>query len=123
LENEIIEIAKSYNIRILGPAENYKPILAIKSGRTYEGAKAVSSHTGSLTSSDELYEALFRQSGVIRVESVEELFNYGLAFSLIDIPKSNRVVILTNAGGPGIKEKLSKILPKFASLKNPVESI
>ena len=87
LENEIIEIAKSYNIRILDPAENYKPILAIKSGRTYEGAK---------------YEALFRQSGVIRVESVEELFNYGLAFSLIDIPKSNRVVILTNAGGPGI---------------------
>jgi len=45
-----------------------------------------------------------------------------LALSLIDIPKSNRVVILTNAGGPGIKEKLSKILPKFASLKNPVDT-
>jgi len=98
------------------------PFLAIKSVRTYEGAKAVSSHTGSLTSSNELYEALFRQSGVIIVESVEELFNYGLAFSITDIPKSNRVVILTNAGGPGIKEKLSKILPKFASLKNPVDT-
>jgi acetate---CoA ligase (ADP-forming) len=132
---EFLEVAREIT-------ENYKPILAIKSGRTYEGAKAVSSHTGSLTSSDELYEALFRQSGVIRVESVEELFNYGLAFSLLDIPKSNRVVILTNAGGPGImavdsairnklkvpeiseetKEKLSKILPKFASLKNPVDT-
>ena len=77
---EFLEVAREIT-------ENYKPILVIKSGRTYEGAK---------------YEALFRQSGVIRVESVEELFNYGLAFSLIDIPKSNRVVILTNAGGPGI---------------------
>ncbi len=132
---EFLEIAREIT-------ENYKPILAIKSGRTIEGAKAVRSHTGSLTSSDELYEALFKQSGVIRVESVEELFNYALAFSLIDIPKSNKIAILTNAGGPGIiavdsairnklkvpeisertKEKLSNVLPKFASLRNPIDT-
>lgn len=132
---EFLEIAREIT-------ENYKPILAIKSGRTLEGAKAVSSHTGSLTSSDELYEALFRQSGVIRVESVEELFNYALAFSLLDIPKSNRIAILTNAGGPGIlatdsairnklkvqeiseitKNKLREILPNFASLRNPIDT-
>ncbi|MCS7244549.1 MAG: acetate--CoA ligase family protein [candidate division WOR-3 bacterium] len=132
---EFLEVAREIT-------ENYKPILAIKSGRTEEGKRAVSSHTGSLTSSDELYEAVFKQSGVLRVESVEELFNYATAFSNLNIPKSNRIVILTNAGGPGIlavdsairnklsipetsektKEELRKILPNYASLKNPIDT-
>ncbi len=132
---EFLEIAREIT-------DNRKPIIAIKSGRTERGKQAISSHTGSLTSSDELYEAIFRQSGVIRVDSVEELFDYALAFSELEIPKGNRVVILTNAGGPGIiavdsairnnlnvietsdetKEKLKTILPSYASLKNPIDT-
>ncbi len=132
---EFLEIAREIT-------DSRKPIIAIKSGRTEKGKEAVSSHTGSLTSSDEVYEAIFRQSGVIRVDSVEELFDYALAFSELEIPKGNRIAILTNAGGPGIiavdsairnnlnvietsnetKEKLKIILPSYASLKNPIDT-
>lgn len=120
-----------------------KPILVIKSGRTLAGAKAASSHTGALAGSDEIYNAFFMQAGVIRVDSLEELFDCGVAFSTQPPPRSNRVAIITNAGGPGIvatdaivkggallasledktKEKLSKVLPHTASLQNPVDII
>jgi acetyltransferase len=79
-----------------------KPILAIKAGRTEEGAKAASSHTGALAGSDEAYDSLFTQCGVLRVESLEELFGYAMAFASQPLPKGNRVAIVTNAGGPGI---------------------
>jgi len=79
-----------------------KPVIAIKAGRTPEGAGAASSHTGALASSDEVYDAIFNQSGVIRVESVEELFNHAKAFSTQPIPSGNRVAIISNAGGPAI---------------------
>lgn len=79
-----------------------KPIIAIKSGRTKEGQKAASSHTGALSGSDEMYDSLFIQSGVVRVETLEELFEYALAFSNQPLPSGNRAVIVTNAGGPGI---------------------
>jgi len=77
-----------------------KPILAVKSGRTTEGAKAASSHTGALSGSDEVYDSLFAQCGVLRVETLEELFRYGIAFANQPLPKGRRAAIVTNAGGP-----------------------
>lgn len=79
-----------------------KPVLVLKAGRTPAGARAVSSHTGSLAGSDEVYEAIFAQAGVLRVESIEELFDYAGAFARQPLPRGRRVAIVTNAGGPGI---------------------
>ncbi len=121
----------------------HKPILAVKSGRSIEGARAAASHTGALVGSDSSYDALFHQSGILRVESVDELFNQAIAFSKQPIPKGNRIAIVTNAGGPGImatdaairhnlklaplsdetKRKLKKELPPTASVENPVDVI
>ncbi len=118
-----------------------KPILAIKSGRTAAGARAASSHTGALAGSDEAYDALFAQCGVLRVESLEELFDHALAFSCQPLPKGNRVAIVTNAGGLGImavdaavrygleiaalqegtQERLRQGLPPAANIHNPVD--
>ena len=126
---------------ITGEHGNKKPILAIKSGRTAAGARAASSHTGALAGSDEAYDALFAQCGVLRVESLEELFDYALAFSTQPLPKGNRMAIITNAGGLGIMTtdaavrygleiaefqaetvaKLKAGLPPAASIHNPVD--
>ncbi len=120
-----------------------KPILALKAGRTAAGAKAASSHTGSLAGSDEVYDAIFLQSGVLRVEFTAELFDYAIAFARQPIPKSNRVGIITNAGGPGILTTdacirygmsiptlspdtiatLKSFLPATAALNNPIDMI
>lgn len=121
----------------------HKPMLAIKSGRSAEGARAAASHTGSLAGSDNAYDALFHQSGILRVEGIDELFNRALAFAKQPIPKGNRIAIVTNAGGPGImatdaairhnlrmatlseetKQKLKQELPPTASIQNPVDVI
>lgn len=136
---EFIRVAR----QITGEIARPKPIIAIKSGRTTEGAKAASSHTGSLAGADDVYDAVFMQSGVLRVETVEELFNYAVAFSKQPLPKGNRVAIVTNAGGPGIiatdaairhgltlaeldektKTVLKKFLPHTANINNPVDVI
>ena len=79
-----------------------KPIIAVKSGRTIAGAKAASSHTGALAGMDVGTHALFEQCGVLRVNTVERLFDLAQAFSKQPIPKGKRVAVLTNAGGPGI---------------------
>ncbi|MDD5424886.1 MAG: acetate--CoA ligase family protein [candidate division Zixibacteria bacterium] len=79
-----------------------KPIVAVKSGRTKLGAKAASSHTGALAGLDVGVDALFDQAGVIRVDTVEELFDVAAAMSMQPIPRSNRVIVVSNAGGPGI---------------------
>lgn len=120
-----------------------KPILAIKTGRTQEGAAAAASHTGSLAGSDEVYDALFAQAGVIRVDSVEELFDYADVFVEPKLPTGRRTAIVTNAGGPGIMAtdaciryglKLARFneytikslrfqMPPASSLKNPVDVI
>jgi acetyltransferase len=117
------------------------PILAIKSGRTLEGAKAASSHTGALAGSDEVYDSVFMQSGVLRVETIEELFDYAVAFAHQPLPKGNRIAIVTNAGGAGIlatdaavryslqlaplnqetQQKLRTLLPPTANVANPVD--
>ena len=120
-----------------------KPIIAVKAGVSPEGAKAASSHTGALAGSDEAYNAILKQSGVLRVESIIDLFDYARAFAKQPRPKGNRVAIITNGGGPGImatdasvryglqisqfsevtKAKLRAGLPKEASVNNPVDLI
>ena len=123
--------------------ETHKPMLCLKSGRSAEGAKAVSSHTGSLAGSDSVYDALLVQSGVQRVETIAELFDYAALYTTQPLPKGPRVAIITNAGGPGImatdaairnglqlaklsdetKAKLKPSLPAAAALGNPVDVI
>lgn len=120
-----------------------KPILAIKSGRTIEGASAAASHTGSLAGSDEIVDAAFDQAGIIRCHNIEEMFNIAIAMTYQALPEDNRVAIITNAGGPGVlttdaaiheglslatfSEKTTEIfkksLPKTANIKNPVDVI
>lgn len=123
--------------------ETGKPMLCLKSGRSAEGARAVSSHTGSLAGSDSVYDALLIQSGVQRVDTIGELFDYAALYTTQRLPDGNRVAIVTNAGGPGImatdaavrfglklaeisdatKAKLVDSLPATASLRNPVDVI
>ena len=120
-----------------------KPILAVKSGTSSEGAKAAASHTGSLVGSDSAYDAIFLQSGIQRVEGINELFHYAMAFSRQPLPKGRRIAIVTNAGGPGIMATdaairhglklaafseettaaLKASLPPTANIQNPVDVI
>jgi acetyl coenzyme A synthetase (ADP forming)-like protein len=120
-----------------------KPVVVLKAGTTQAGAKAASSHTGSLAGADEAYTAAFKHSDVIRAENFERLFDYALALGMQPLPTGNRVTIITNAGGPGIMaadaaeangfqletptegalEKLRACLPATAALGNPVDVI
>ena len=120
-----------------------KPVIIIKSGRTQAGARAASSHTGTLTGLDTAYEAAFRQCGIIRAETVQTLFDYAIVFAHQPLPRGPNLAILTNAGGPGIIaadavensilqmasfrentiSKLRKELPSNASIYNPVDVI
>ena len=129
------------------------PVLVIKSGRTLAGAQAAASHTGALAGSEAVYDAIFKQSGIIRAESIHELFDFASAFAYKEesalgklrrkVPLGNRVAIITNAGGPGIVatdmtvssglelarfkpetiETLGSHLPETANLNNPVDVI
>jgi acetyltransferase len=91
---EFMEVARRVSAK--------KPVIVMKSGSTQAGARAVSSHTGSLAGSEQAYEAAFLQSGVIRAHSMEELFDLAVAFAYQQVPRGRRVGIVTNAGGPGI---------------------
>jgi len=128
-------------LRISSKVTKKKPIIIIKSGNTDAGAKAVSSHTGTLAGSSKAYDAAFKQSGIIRANTLKQLFDYSIALSGQPIPKGNNVAIITNAGGPGIMatdaceqnninianldvktiEKLKKFLPPAANFYNPVD--
>ena len=79
-----------------------KPVIAIKSGSTSAGARAASSHTGTLAGSARAYDAAFRQCGIIRAMSVQDLFDYSVAFAYQPVLPGDRIAIVTNAGGPGI---------------------
>jgi acetyl coenzyme A synthetase (ADP forming)-like protein len=79
-----------------------KPIIAVKSGRSKVGARAASSHTGALAASDIAVDALLTQAGVLRAESIEELFDMAMAFTGRALPRSRRTAVVTNSGGPGI---------------------
>lgn len=89
-------------MQIAEDVSRVKPVVVVKSGTTAAGAKAAASHTGSLAGSDAAYDAAFHQSGVLRANSVEEFFDYAIAFANQPLPKGKRIGIVTNAGGPGI---------------------
>ena len=91
---KFMEVARRVTQRI--------PVIAVKSGSTDAGSRAVSSHTGSLAGSARAYDSAFRQSGVLRAESIEHLFDYSLAFAYQPVLRGGRIAIVTNAGGPGV---------------------
>jgi 4-hydroxybutyrate---CoA ligase (ADP-forming) len=130
-----MEIAKKIT------TENKKPIIVLKAGRTAEGAKAAASHTGALGGSDANYEAAFAQCGVIRVDTMGELFDLATAFSKQPLPDGN-VVIVSNAGGPAIistdacsryglkmadissiRDDIAGVIPAYGSPRNPVDIV
>jgi len=120
-----------------------KPIVAVKAGRSTAGARAASSHTGARATSDTLTDTLLRQSGVIRTNTLEEMFDVAALLASQPVPAGHRVAIVTNAGGPGIlaadaceanglqvtplttatMERLRAFLPASASVANPVDMI
>ncbi len=81
-----------------------KPVIALKSGRTEYGAKAASSHTGSLAGADTIYDAVFKQTGIIRAEDFEHMFDLAKAFAALKdkLPKGDRIGIITDGGGAGV---------------------
>jgi acetate---CoA ligase (ADP-forming) len=87
-------------IEVASRVTRHKPVVILKAGRTSAGARAVSSHTGSLAGSHAAYSAAFEQSGVIEAATTAELFDIALALDYQPLPRGNRVAILTNAGGP-----------------------
>ncbi|HEY5579126.1 MAG TPA: GNAT family N-acetyltransferase, partial [Acidimicrobiia bacterium] len=120
-----------------------KPIAAVKSGRSATGARAAASHTGSLANVEVAVEALFRQTGVIRVDTLNELFDVTALLANQPVPGGRRVAVLTNAGGPAVlcadvleaegldlptlseelQARLRKHLPAEASTRNPIDMI
>lgn len=123
-----------------------KPIIALKSGRTKAGARAAASHTAALSGTDEVYEAVFKQVGIIRAKNMEEFFDIGKALVFQPPADGDNIGIITDAGGPGILavdecelsgisikrfsekiyEKLNSLrnngkIPEFASIENPID--
>jgi acetyltransferase len=89
-------------LEVAGRVTKKKPILALKTGRTSEGVAAVASHTGSLMEQDTLADVIFEKSGVLRFHSQQEMIEAAIALSTQPIPKSEKIVIVTNTGGPAI---------------------
>ena len=128
-------------ISVAREVSKIKPIVALKSGVTQAGSRAVSSHTGSLAGSEQAYEAAFRQSGVLRAHSLQDLFDMARAFGYLSPLQGDRIAIVTNAGGPGILatdaleraglklarfkpeciKALEQFLPDAASAANPID--
>jgi len=128
-------------IKVAREVTKTKPVVAIKSGVTKSGSRAVSSHTGSLAGSEQAYQAAFMQAGVIRANDMASMFDMALALGYQPLLKADRIVIITNAGGPGILatdalersgmslarlkvetiQALEKYLPDAASAANPVD--
>jgi acetyl coenzyme A synthetase (ADP forming)-like protein len=120
---------------------NRKPILLMKSGSTAAGAKAASSHTGSLAGGEVAYESAFKRAGVIRCDSIKQQFDFAQAFASQPLPQGPTVAVITNAGGPGIMaadaieeqgltfaklaeetmKRLAEKLPAAANVHNPVD--
>ena len=128
-------------IRIAESVCAQKPVVILKAGVTAAGGKAASSHTGSLAGADIAYGAAFKRAGIVRADDFESLFDYALAFANQPLPRGDRVVVITNAGGPGIMaadavelegmkmesltpsvaESIRAQLPPAASVANPVD--
>jgi acetyltransferase len=130
-------------MEVVSAAAKRKPVIILKSGRSAQGAKAASSHTGALAGSDIAFDLAFKKAGVIRADTISDLFNYALTFLIAPIPKGEKFAIVTNAGGPGIITtdamdamkvgfaqfseetitKLKKELPAESNFHNPVDII
>jgi acetyl coenzyme A synthetase (ADP forming)-like protein len=120
-----------------------KPIVAVKAGRTRAGSRAAGSHTAALAASDTAVDALFHQSGVIRADTIDDMFDLASCLEAQPLPRGRRVAIVTNAGGPGIlavdaceaagldvtpfspatRQRLAAFLPAEASVGNPVDMV
>ncbi len=128
-------------VAVLKRVTQRKPVVVIKSGRSKRGAAAAASHTGSLAGSDEIFEAVMRQCGVLRAESIKEGFDVCKFLATNKIPAGNKAVIVTNGGGIGVlatdacekhavqlydnqerlKEAFGPVTPDFGSTKNPID--
>ncbi|MBW1716063.1 MAG: acetate--CoA ligase family protein [Deltaproteobacteria bacterium] len=128
-------------VKVLNGATKNKPVVVIKSGRSAKGAIAVASHTGSLAGTDEVFDAIMRQSGVLRAESLQDAFDWCKFLSNNPLPHGENTVIITNGGGvgvmtadacekygvrlyddvPALGEIFSDIIPDFGSTKNPID--
>jgi acetate---CoA ligase (ADP-forming) len=128
-------------IQVAREVTRHKPIISIKSGTTSAGSAAVSSHTGTLAGSEAAYDAAFKQAGIIRAGSVQDLFDYAQAFARQPLLTGSAIAVITNAGGPGImasdaieraglhlapltqetKQGLQAQLPAAASVANPID--
>lgn len=137
---EGISDGKSF-MEVAAKVSKKKPVIILKSGVTSSGAKAASSHTGALAGREAAFNAAFKQCGIIRVHTINELFNYALAFANQPLPKGPDIAIITNSGGPGILaadacdkaglqliplhkelvDELRTFLPPYASFYNPID--
>jgi len=129
---DLLEVAKE--------VKKEKPVVVLKVGRTKSGSKAAQSHTGSMAGADSIYDGAFKQYGVLRVDSMEELSDSLRAFDSMPLPQGKRIFVVTQAGGPGIycidalgdssefefakisdnaKKHLKEVLPPFASICHP----
>ena len=119
-----------------------KPIVIMKIGRSSRASQAAKSHTGALTGSSAIYDAAFKQSGVIKANNTTQMFDFAKAFATQPLPKGNRIVVVTNAGGPGVaatdtceqeglelaeigddtRRAIRALIPSFASALNPVDT-
>jgi acyl-CoA synthetase (NDP forming) len=133
-------------IEISKEVTKYKPVVAIKAGKTEAGTRAALSHTGAIAGSDKIYDGVFKQLGIIRARNMENFFDVAKAFSLQPPAKGNNIAIITDAGGPGImasdeceslglnvkafsNDTIQKFkdlikngkIPSFASYSNPVD--
>jgi acetyltransferase len=136
------EIAHGYDLhKFLATTDLIKPIILLKPGKSEEAVKAIASHTGSLAGTSEIIDALVSQTNLVYSESSNELLDDLMSFSWSKQVKGNKVLVITNAGGPGImatdaiignglkmaalsdatKEELKKILPAAASVNNPID--
>lgn len=124
-------------------ASRQKPLVALKVGRYEAGQRAAASHTGALAGADRAFEAAFRRAGVLRANTLEEMFDWARALAWCSLPQGPQVAVLTNAGGPGVtaadaveahglrladlspttQARLRETLPPAASVRNPVDML
>lgn len=128
-------------IKAAEDASNNKPVIILKSGTTAAGQRAAASHTGVLSGVDTAYGAAFKRSGICRADTFDALFDYAIAFNMQPLPRGDRILIITNAGGPGtmaadavekagmqvavlernVSTSLRSSLPSSASVANPID--
>ena len=128
-------------LRVMKEVTQKKPVVILKSGSSQAGAKAVSSHTGALAGNDFAFDAAFENCGVMRAKSMQDLFDYGIAFARSELPKGRKIAVITNAGGGGVLTadkienigleladlteetmgKLREVIPDEGSVHNPID--